>query len=483
MAISMLAYELIKLIENVKHIKSEDSRIELKRANQGCPKIYDTLSSFSNQSGGGIIIFGIDQDNDFDLCGVYDADDLQKKATAMCLQMEPVVRPLCTVVEINGKAFMSMEIHEIEISQKPCFYKGAGRLKGSYVRVGDADIRMTEYEVYSFEAYRKKVQDELRITERAIPEDLDTAPYRKFVERLSEVKPNQANLSEKKIKRLQGFTVDEKPTLAGIMMFSDYPQSFYPQLCVTAVSIPGNEIGELGLLNQRFDDNERIEGTIPQMLDQTIRFIKRNMKVRTIIDEVTGQRTDLTEYPVMAIREIILNALIHRDYSIHTDSAPITVRMFKNRIEIENPGGLYGRLTLDNLGKVSADTRNPFIAKSMEVLGETENRFSGIPIIKKSMQDAHLPAPKFENEKGIFRVTLYNTVSEIVPNEEITLQERILAFCSAWKSRKELESEFSDITIAYLMSRYVNPLVEAGRIELLLSDTPKSKNQKYRTVK
>ncbi len=57
------------------------------------------------------------------------------------------MRPLCTVVEISGKAFMSMGIHEIESSQKPCFYKGAGRLKGSYVRVGDADIRMTEYTV------------------------------------------------------------------------------------------------------------------------------------------------------------------------------------------------------------------------------------------------------------------------------------------------------------------------------------------------
>lgn len=219
------------------------------------------------------------------------------------------------------------------------------------------------------------------------------------------------------------------------------------------------------------------------MLDETLRFIKRNMKVRTIIDETTGQRTDVTEYPVMAIREIVLNALIHRDYSIHTDSAPITVKMFKNRIEIENPGGLYGRLTLDDLGKVSADTRNPFIAKSMEVLGETKNRFSGIPIIKKSMQTAHLPAPKFENEKGIFRVTLYNTVSKIMPNEENRLQEQILDFCSDWKSRKELKAEFPNITIAYLISRYVNSLVELGKIELLLPDRPKSKNQKYRTVK
>lgn len=478
----MLTEELIKLIWDIKITKSEDNHIELKKARTGCPKLYDTLSSFSNQSGGGIIIFGVDQDNDFDLCGVYDADDLQKKVTEMCLQMEPEVRPLCTVAEIDGKPFLCAEIQEIDIERKPCFYKGAGRLKGSYVRVGDADIHMTEYEIYSFEAFRKKTQDELRITERAVSEDLNTATYHKFTEKLAEVKPNQANLPEDKIKRLQGFTVEGIPTLAGIMMFSDYPQAFYPQLCITAVSIPGNDIGQTGLFGQRFDDNERIEGTIPQMLEQTLRFVKRNMKVRTIIDEVTGQRADLTEYPIMAIREIVLNALIHRDYSIHTDSAPITVKMFKNRIEVENPGGLYGRLTLDNLGKVSADTRNPFIAKAMEVLGETENRFSGIPIIKKSMSDMHLTAPLFENEKGVFRVTLYNTATSVVPSEQGTLFDSVLKFCSEWRTRKELEQEFSDVTITYLMRKYVNPLVEFGKIELLLPDAPKSKNQKYRTV-
>ena len=64
---------------------------------------------------------------------------------------------------------------------------------------------------------------------------------------------------------------------------------------------------------------------------------------------------------------------------------------------MENPGGLYGRITLNDLGKAIADTRNPYIARSMEIIGETENRFSGIPIIKRSVAEYNLPEPLFEN--------------------------------------------------------------------------------------
>lgn len=159
-------------------------------------------------------------------------------------------------------------------------------------------------------------------------------------------------------------------------------------------------MGAPGDQGEQFIDNQRIEGTIPQMLEEALRFIRRNNAVRTIIDPLTGRRIDKTEYPAAAIREIVLNALIHRDYSIHTDTAPITIQIYRNRLVVENPGGLYGRLTLDTLGAVSADTRNPFLAGAMEVLGLTENRFSGIPRIRNSMKAHGLPPPRFEVQRG-----------------------------------------------------------------------------------
>ena len=478
----MLSKDLLELIQEIRKNGSEDNRIEIKKAAGGCPKIYDTLSSFSNQSGGGIIIFGIDQDNNFDLCGVYDADDLQKNIVSMCKQMTPVVRPVCTVASIDSKVFVSAEIQEIDIFEKPCFYTGAGRLKGSYIRSGDSDEHMTEYEIYSYEAFRKKIQDEIRVESRAEIKDIETDSFSLYLTNLRKTKPQQGNLSTAKVMQLQGFSDGQKPTLAGIMMFSEYPQSFYPQLCITAVSVQGYEIGDLGDLSQRFDDNERIEGTIPQMLDGAMNFMRRNIKVRTIINPMTGKREDKPEYPIVALREVILNALIHRDYSIHTDLSPITIRVFKDRIEVENPGGLYGRMTINELGKTIADTRNPFIAKAMEIIGETENRFSGIPIIRRQMSEFRLPAPVFESRRGSFKVTLFNGQETSESKNDNSLSRQILDYCSVWRTRADLKEHFGQLTSSYLMSYFVNPLVAQGKIALRFPEKPRSKKQEYRAV-
>lgn len=477
----MLEIELIEIIRSLRVQKCESNYIELKAAKAGCPKLFATFSSFSNQQGGGKIIFGIDETDGYTVCGVYNAADLQKKIMEQSLQMEPPVRPLCTTVEIEGKSVVCAEIQEIDNFSKPCFYKGSGRLKGSYIRVADGDRLMTEYEVYSFEAFKKKIQDELRIAERAEADDLSTQYFQKYLFEVREKKPNLSGLSDEKICRLQGFTVDSKPTLAGVMLFSDYPQAFYPQLCITAVSVPGTQLSATGSVGERFIDNKRIDGTIEQMLEAALLFVRKNMKEKTIIDKLSGKRTDKTEYPVIAVRELIVNALVHRDYSIHTDSTPVTIRMFTDRLEIENPGGLYGRMTLDQLGKISADTRNPFIAGALEVMEVTENRYSGIPTVLSALREHGLPAPKFENERGIFRVTLYN---KPVDSLSYTLEEmEIIDFCRVPRSRAEIEKLFEGrMTIAYVMSKYIHPMLQNNVLALTIPERPRSKNQRYVTV-
>lgn len=480
--IFMLESELIKLIEDIQLKKTESNYIEVKSARNGCPKIFDTLSSFSNQQNGGTIIFGVDENDDYNVCGVYDAADLQKKIMEQSLQMEPAVRPLCTVAVVDGKTVVSAEIQEMDNFQKPCFYKGAGRLRGSYVRVADGDRLMTEYEVYSYEAFKQDIHDELRTNDRAEMTDINTDEYQLYLLELKKNKPHLAKLEEKEINRLQGFVVDNKPTVAALMLFSVYPQAYFPQLCITAVSVPGKEMSATGSVGERFIDNKRIEGSITQMLNDALIFVRKNMKVKTIIDSETGMRNDRTEYPVIAVRELVLNALIHRDYSIHTESAPITITMYSDRMEIENPGGLYGRMTLDSLGFVSADTRNPYIAGALEIMGETENRYSGIPTIRSAMKNAGLPQPVFVNNRGVFKAILYNEIVSEKGNSD--LASRILDFCSVPRSRKELEEKFKDdITIAYLMSKHMKPLIAENKIALTKPESPKSKDQKYFTIK
>ena len=481
----MLAEELIRLVDEVVTQKCERQSLELKRAAGGTPKLYDTLSSFSNQAGGGTILFGIDEKSGYTITGVYDAQDLQTQVTNQALQMEPVVRPVFTVAVIDGKTVVSAEISECDIYDKPCFYKGAGRLRGAYVRVGDADLPMTEYEVYSYEAFRRNIQDELRVVERAELADLDQDALAEYFLRLRRMKPNLARQPDEKILQLQGIIDKGKPTVAGIMMLGEYPQGFFPQLSVTAVVVNGTEIGPLGEQGERFVDNQRIEGTLTQMLEDTLSFVRRNMRVATVIDE-NGRRADRPEYPMVAVREIVLNALIHRDYSVRTDHSPIRVVLFSDRLEVENPGGLYGRLTVDDLGLMAADTRNPFIAGGLEVLLGTENRFSGIPTVIHEMKKAGLPPAVFESRRGVFKVTLYNkrktaaqpTLTAKLPQES----QDLLEFCRTPRSRHEIAEHLGIKTQNYVMKRYIKPLLDQGHLAMTLPDTPRSRNQRYVTT-
>lgn len=474
---SMLEEELMKLVKKVISEKCEKQYIELKKASVGTPsKLYDTLSSFSNQIGGGIIIFGIDEDAGYKVIGVYDAQDLQKKVMEQSLQMEPVVRPLFTVAQIEGKLIVSAEISECDIYDKPCFYKGAGRLRGSYIRVGDSDQPMTEYEIYSYEAFKRRTYEELRTVDRATIDSLSKDNVMEYLIKLRRQKQNLANLEEKRILETQGISQDGLPTLAGLMLLGEYPQEFFPQLSVTAMVVQGKEIGELGDDGERFIDNKRIEGTIPQMLEGTLAFVRRNMKVKTIITE-EGIRADKPEYPIKAVREIILNALIHRDYSMHTDHSPVRLIMYDDRLELENPGGLYGRITVDDLGKASADTRNPYIAGALEIMIDTENRFSGIPTVIAELKKAGMLAPVFIDRRGVFKVIFYK--KEAAQSKEMDIEQDILNFCITPRSREELAERFGFEAATYFLKTYISPLMTEGKIKMTIPDKPKSKFQKY----
>lgn len=186
------------------------------------------------------------------------------------------------------------------------------------------------------------------------------------------------NVSDEEILELMGVTSDEIPTLAGLMTFSKYPQTYFPQLCITAISLPGTEMGIVGDDGERFMDNKRITGAIPDMLEEAVAFVRKNSRTKTIVDD-NGHRNDKPEYPIRAVREAILNALVHRDYSMHTENVPVRIEMYRDRMEVLSSGGLYGKITIDALGKVRPETRNAVLANMLELLKITENRYSGIP--------------------------------------------------------------------------------------------------------
>ena len=475
----MLSEELLVLIKKIQEIKAESQTVEVKSAHNGCPKrLYDTLSSFSNQDGGGIIVFGLDEKQGFEAVGVYDLQDLQKSVTEQCNQMEPAVRGVFTFAEYEDKNICALEVPSAELVERPCYYKGAGKVKGSYIRVGDADLPMTDYEIYSYESYKKHVHDDEREVERIDLSYMDREILDKYIVEKKQAKPKFSKLNEEQIYEMLNIKRDERFTLAAVMNFALYPQGVFPQLGITAVVVPGYSIGELGNSGERFIDNKRIEGTISEMLEEAMVFCKRNMKIKTIIDSKTGKRNDRTEYPINAVREAILNALIHRDYSVHTEGTPIQINFFTDRLEIHSPGGLYGRMTVEQLGKARPDLRNPTLATMAESLNQAENRYSGIPTIRMEMKEYGLPEPEFKNGRNEFVVILYN--KEIEQKKiYLTLEDKIVEFCKEPKSRKEI-AEFLEIkTTTYAYSKYILPLLEEGRLGMTIPDIPASRNQKY----
>lgn len=477
----MTTEELLEKLELIQKMKCETSTLEIKSAEQGCPqRLYDTLSSFSNQDDGGIIIFGVDEKQGYKEVGVYDPQDIQKKINEQCLQMEPVVRPLLTVLEKKDKFFVSAEIPGADITDRPVFYQGKGRVKGSYTRVGDSDEPMTEYEVYSYEAYRKKYQDDIRAIDRVSFASLDQDLLERYIELLKKGKPRLAAISNDEIYELMSIKRDNRITLSAVMNFCPYPQAYFPQLCIIATVVPGTEVGTVGDQGERFTDNQRIEGNISDMLDGAMQFVNRNMRIKTIINPHTGKREDRPDYPITAVREAILNALVHRDYSIHTEGMPIQLIMFEDRMEIRNPGGIYGRIKIDQLGKVQPDTRNPVIASELEVLKITENRYSGIPTIRRMMQEYDLQQPEFIDERGSFIVKLYKDVMEQTAVEMDRVDNReLLLFCKTPRTRKEISDYLGLNSVTYAIQTRVMPLVERGIIKMSIPEKPKSPKQLF----
>ena len=264
----MLDQEFIRLVDRIQARKCEEQAIEVKAAARGCPeRLYDTFSSFSNQDEGGVIVFGLDEKQGFQKVGVYDAQDLQKKLMEVGEEMTPVVRPVLSVFDEDGLVFVTAEIPPVDLTDRPCFKTARGRLKGSFVRVGDADKPMTEYEVYSYEAYRRNYRDDIRPVEEITPASLDQAQVEQYLLKRKLDRPNFAAVPLEQLYELTGITRNGKVTLAAVLLFSAYPQAYFPQLSIIASRVPGTELGQVDSQGQRFSDSKRLEGNLPELLD------------------------------------------------------------------------------------------------------------------------------------------------------------------------------------------------------------------------
>jgi ATP-dependent DNA helicase RecG len=343
--------------------------------------------------------------------------------------MEPPLRPSFSVEEIEGGTIVAVEVPEVAYDQKPCYHRPHHLQEGSFIRVGNSTRRMSDYEIYSFISSRTQPKFDAEPILEATLEDLDRGKLEEYLAQQRKARPNAPYWSlpfEQILKQLR-IAIEKdgilRPTLAGLLMFGSYPQRFEQQMVVVFLQFYGTTTTEEAPSGERFLDNRKFEGTVKEIIDNATDYVMAGMRKGSLIRGVTRQ--DIPEYPEVALREAIVNAVAHRDYSHFVRGSHIQVRMFADRLEVQNPGGLYGGVTVDEL-KEGQSTRNLLLVQLMEDLQLVENRGSGIDAMLDAMEKRGLPAPVFEDRRTAFLVRFYQQTTTETPsaNEE----QRILSY-------------------------------------------------------
>jgi ATP-dependent DNA helicase RecG len=215
------------------------------------------------------------------------------------------------------------------------------------------------------------------------------------------------------------------PSVAGMLLLSKDPQRFFPQARVAVVQYVGRTMGD------RFLKRE-IEGTVPTQLDEAVAWLARST-LRAV--ELRGSaRVDRDEFPQEALREAVLNALAHRDYSLRGDR--IRIYAFADRIEVHSPGGLGGPMRLDNLLE-RRWSRHATLVQGLVALDRIEELGFGLDRMVAAMAAAGLPAPLFQEVGDTFVVTLYGAGTGMLAPSSVPEQERPATAAGAGLSARE----------------------------------------------
>jgi len=192
---------------------------------------------------------------------------------------------------------------------------------------------------------------------------------------------------------------DPTATVLGILTIGKNPQDFLPGAYVQFLRLDGNE------LTNDITDSLTIRGSIPDQVRRLDdKLIAHN---RIAIDITSGPVEKQTAlYPMEAVQQITRNAIMHRTYE--STNAPVRVYWYNNRIEILNPGGVFGEITSENFGESGlTDYRNPNLADAMRTLGFVQRFGMGIPIARRLLAEGGHPKPEFEIDNTHTRVTIY----------------------------------------------------------------------------
>lgn len=385
----------------------EGKTLEFKRDLSSPENFLRTIVGFANTSGG-IVVVGV-EDRTRRVVGVRDPLAEEERVTNLVSDnVLPVLVPDIEILPWRNSQLMAVRVYPS--AGRPHHLRRLGPDAGVFVRVGSTNRRADPVLI---EEMRRHARSET-FDEQPMPAlDSESIDFRAASESFAESRTlRRADLLTLRIMtRHQGRTV---PTVGGTLLFGKERERHFPDAWLQAGRFLGSD-------RRRILDTAEIRHHLVPAINEALRFVQRHTAREAVI---TGtRRVDRWTFPPAALREAIINSVVHADYAQH--GAPIRISVFDDRLEVENPGLLPFGLTVEEIKGGISKLRNRVIGRVFHELGLIEQWGSGIQRMTAACEEAGLPEPVLEEVGTHFRVTLKAT--RVKPPHADKVDQAILA--------------------------------------------------------
>ena len=391
---------------------SDNQQYEAKAAAGGFPEtVASTICAFANTPGGGVLILGVDESDDFKIVGVYNSKACQQTLANHAKNGFNVAIELSiTLIDVDGKRVVWAEVAEADKQVKPVKLKG---LKRSFIRLYDGDFELSELEEQMFVAARGASHYDDEPVAGTSVSDLDKQLLKTFIKNRKERSRTIKKMQDDEILLRTGVvTQSGELSKAGLFAMGIYPQQFFPNY-----SIKASVRKQTKLSNSVRAINVKVfDGPIPTIMSEAVEWAKNNSD-ELVLNLPSGHVRNVNEYLPSVMRELIANALIHRAVNPISMVQDISLVIEDERLFISNPGGLYG-IHVNELGRTGSVTRNSRLAdicqyiRASDGVNIIEKLGSGIPMVLSELAELNIPSPRFIDGGIYFTVILTSAAAQ-----------------------------------------------------------------------
>jgi len=389
-------------------VQHEGKTLEFKRDVSSPDSLIRSIVAFANGAGGTVVV-GV-EDRTRRVRGVADPTRVEEQLANLIFdRIEPRLVPELQI--IPWRKTHAIAVRVFPSSTRPHYVRAEGQERGIYVRVGSTNRRADPAQIEEIKRFVRGGS----FDEEPLPElSTEAIDFRAASECFAPVR----KLQRSDLRTLQLTIVHqhcEVPTVGGILLFGKDRQKVFPEAYLRAGCFAGTD-------RTTILDTADIRVHLPVAVDEALHFIKRNTRRR--LDIQGARHAEAWEYPLVALREAVVNALVHADYSQR--GSPLRLAIFNDHIELDNPGGLPPGLTLEDIRRGVSKLRNRVIGRVFHDLGLIEQWGSGVQRMKGACREAGIPDPVFEEIGTGFRVTFWR--QSTTKQEGDPLDQEILNF-------------------------------------------------------